>query len=266
MNLKIGHIVNKNLIYIVALDGQTTKIKNSDYSVYSINTWRFWCEKNGVDLFVLNNENLEQVKKSYNISSQKFPIWFKESIYKFGKGYNKIGIVDSDTMIRWDAPNIFDFIEDKFYGVNDLCDLNWLLSSIEQRQKFFPDVKLDINKYLNAGVLFFPSKYLDFFEKFLTFVLTHEDEINSIDGGGKEQTLLNFFLQKEQVEVELLDPSWNLLSIHKKNMFQYNWQLNQNKTPYFINYAYIWHMTGFPIEDRVQVMKSTWEFIQNQYK
>lgn len=248
--------MSKNLIFIIAINDPNRQIQNQDYAQYSLKTWEYWCKKNNCDLKVLTEDRLKT----------KYPIWNKELVCEYGQGYDKIGIVDSDTMIRWDTPNIFDFIEDKFYGVNDLCDLNWLFSSIEQRQKFFPDVKLDINKYLNAGVLFFPSKYLDFFEKFLTFVLTHEDEINSIDGGGKEQTLLNFFLQKEQVEVELLDPSWNLLSIHKKNMFQHNWQLNQNKTPYFIDYAYIWHMTGFPIEDRVQVMKSTWEFIQNQYK
>ncbi len=106
---------------------------------------------------------------------------------------------------------------------------------------------------------------MEIFEKLLTFVRNNEDEIYSIKGGGKEQTLLNFFLQKEGVEIELLEPSWNLLSIHKKNMFQHNWQLNQNKTPYFINYANIWHFTGFPIEDRVQVMKSTWEFIKQNY-
>lgn len=249
--------MNKNLIFIIAINDPNRQIQNQDYAQYSIKTWEYWCDKNNVDLKVLTEDEV----------GLKFPIWNKELIYKYGQGYDKIGIVDSDTMIRWDAPNIFEFTDStKFYGVNDLCDLNWLLSSIEQRQKFFSDVKMDLNKYLNTGVLFFGAEHLIVFEKFLTFVKHNEAEINAIDGGGKEQTLLNFFLQKEHIEIELLDPSWNLLSIHKKNMFQHNWQLNQNKTPYFINYSYIWHMTGFPIEDRVQVMKNTWEFIQNQYQ
>lgn len=249
--------MNKSLIFIICINDPNRKIQNHDYAQYSLKTWEYWCAKNNVDLKVLTEDRLKI----------KYPIFNKELVCEFGKGYDKIGIVDSDTMIRWDAPNIFDFIEEeKFYGVNDLCDLNWLLKSIEDRQKFFPDVEMNIFKYINAGVLFFGKKHLDFFQKFLTFVLTHETEINAIDGGGKEQTLLNFFLQNEQVEIELLDPSWNLLSIHKKNLFAHNWQLNQNKTPYFINYSYIWHMTGFPIEQRIEVMKSTWEFIQNQYQ
>lgn len=248
--------MNKHLIFIIAINDPNRQIQNQDYAQYSIKTWECWCNRNNVDLKVLTEDRLKT----------KYPIFNKELVYEYGRGYDKIGIVDSDTMIRWDAPNIFDFIEDKFYGVNDLCDLNWLLSSIKDRQKFFPDVEIDIFKYINAGVLFFSSKHLDFFEKFLTFVRENEEEINSIDGGGTEQTLLNFSLQKEGIEIELLDPSWNLLSIHKKNMFAHNWQLNQNKSPYFLNYAYIWHFTGFPIEDRVQVMKSTWEFIKDQYQ
>lgn len=246
----------KSLIYIVAINSNTSQFNNSDYARYSINTWKYWCEKNNVDLIIQTEDQ----------TKMKFPIWNKEKIYEIGKGYDKIGIVDSDTMIRWDAPNIFEFMEDKFYGVNDLCDLDWLFSSIEPRQKFFPNVRLDLNKYLNAGVLFFPSKYLDLFEQFLIFVKNNEEEINQIKGGGKEQTLLNLFLQENNIEIELLDPSWNLLSIHKKNMFQHNWQLNQNKTPYFINYSYIWHFTGFPIEQRVEVMESTWEFLKQNYK
>jgi hypothetical protein len=86
-------------------------------------------------------------------------------------------------------------------------------------------------------------------------------EIDSLKTGGKEQTLLNFIIQKNKVPVTLLNPEWNLLSIHKKNMFTYNWQLNIDQTPYFMKYAYIWHFTGFPIEDRVNVMKQVSEYI-----
>jgi len=249
--------MNKNLIFIIAINDPNRVIQNQDYAQYSLKTWEYWCKKNNCDLKVLTEDEV----------GLKFPIWNKEMIYKYGKGYDKIGIVDSDTMIRWDAPNIFDFIEeDKFYGVNDLCDLGWLLSSIRDRQKFFPTINLNIDKYINAGVLFFSSNALPLFERFLEFVKFNEEEINAIDGGGKEQTLLNFFIQMSMLEIELLEPSWNLLSIHKKNMLINNWQLNLNKTPYFINYAYIYHFTGFPIEHRIEMMKNTWEFIQNQYQ
>lgn len=248
---------NKNLIYIVAIDSDTTKIANSDYAQYSLKTWEFWCKKNGVDLIIMRENGNPPFE---------FPIWNKEKIYVIGEDYDKIGIVDSDTMVKWDMPNIFELMKDgKFYGVNDLCDINWLLASIHDRQRFFPDVEMDIFKYINAGVLFFGKEHLQVFKTLLDFYLKNQDEIHAIKGGGKEQTLLNFVLQSEGVDIELLSPAWNLLSIHRKNMFQNNWQLKIDPTPYFIKYAYIWHFTGFPIEERVQVMKSTWEATQHMY-
>lgn len=246
----------KNLIYIIAIDGENSKNPASNYAQYSLPTWEFYCKQYGIDLIV----------QTENVGKFEFPIWNKESIYEVGKEYDKIGIVDCDTMVKWDAPNIFERIEDKFYGVNDLCDLNWLLSSIQQRQKFFPEVKLDLMKYLNAGVLFFSNKHLEVFRELLDFYRNHQEEIHAIDGGGKEQTLLNFILQKNEIAIDTLSPSWNLISIHRKNMFAHNWQLKQDLTSYFVKYANIWHFTGFPIEQRVDIMRQVWEAYQRHYE
>jgi len=247
--------MNRNLIYIVAIDSDKSQFKNSDYAQYAILSWEYWCKKNNVDLIV-NREHDTRFT---------FPIWNKELIYEIGKGYGKIGIVDSDTIIDPDAPNIFDmFSEDEFCGVGDLCDLNWLLSSIEDRKRFFPNIDLDVSKYINTGVLFFGNKHLKVFEDLLGLYLRNQSDIDSIKGGGKEQTLLNYVIQSSGVDVRQLDPSWNLLSIHRKNMFTHNWQLNIDPTPHFMKYAYIWHFTGFPIEDRTRLMQQTWELIKNR--
>lgn len=249
--------MSKNLIYIVNISNPTAKVDCNEYAKYSIKSWEYYCKKHNIDLLIIDE----------NVGQYDFPIWNKSLCHKFGQGYDKIGLVDSDTIIRWNAPNIFDQVNpDKFYGVNDLCDLNWLLDSIQQRQRFFPDVNIDITKYLNAGVLFFGKMYLPLFESFLNFYLENKNEIQEIKGGGKEQTLLNFWLQKNNVKIELLSPEWNLLSIHRKNMFTGNWQLKVDLTPYFLKYAYVWHFTGFPIEDRVRLMQQTWEIIKENYE
>lgn len=256
--------MSKTLIYIVNINDPSKQIQCSDYAVYSLKTWEYYCKKYNIDLIVCTEHD----------ERFTYPIWTKELIYQKGVGYDKIGIVDSDTMVKWDAPNIFDQIEpDKMYGVNDLCDLNWLYSSIGQRQHFFPDVKLDVFKYLNAGVLFFGKANLKVFEELCWLYLNRQSEIDSIVGGGKEQTLLNFVIQKLNAEVELLTPEWNLLSIHKKNMFINNWQLFPNQFvmedertwPHFLKYGKIWHFTGFPIEQRVQVMQDVWNLIKTKY-
>lgn len=258
--------MDKSLIFMIAINSEGTKIPTLDYAKYSIDSWEKYTLKHGIDFQVIHESIDKRLKK---------PIWMKEYIYQYGKKYDKIGVVDCDTIISPNAPNIFDQIDpEKFYGVNDLCDLNWLFSSIQSRQKWFPNVEMDIFKYLNAGVLFFGNRYLEIFKELLFFYFDHKEEIdNWSQGGGIEQTLLNFHLQKNKVDIELLDPAWNLLSIHRKNMFIGNWQLHPEfkgqvfkdqpeSWPYFMKYAYIWHFTGFPIEDRIRMMQITHELIQ----
>lgn len=249
--------MSKNLIYIVAINDPNAKVSTDDYFRYSRPTWEQYCQRHGIDLIV---------QRDHHFPSDFKPIWNKELVHEIGAEYDKIGIVDSDTMIRWDAPNIFDlYSDDEFCGVNDLCDLNWLFDSIDNRQFLFPDVNMDIGKYLNAGVLFFGNSHLPIFRELLTTYRTNRASIDAIQGGGREQTLLNFVLQKNKVNIKKLSPEWNLLSIHRKNMFTHNWQLNTDMTPYFIKYAYVWHFTGFPIEDRVRLMRETWELVRDRY-
>ena len=49
--------------------------------------------------------------------------------------------------------------------------------------------------------------------------------------------------------------------MHKREMFSHNWQDGDDKTPFFIKYSWIWHFTGFPIEDRTRIMRETWELV-----
>lgn len=246
---------------MVAVDHDSSRYKNDDYAQYAIKSWQHWCDKHGID-FIVNREHDQRFGR---------PIWNKELIYEIGKGYDKIGIVDSDTMIHPQSPNIFElFSEDEFCGVNDLCDLGWLMSSIDLYQKFFPNVEMDIFKYINAGVLFFGKKHLPLFEQLLNLYFENKSELDAWNkGGGREQTLLNFILQEAEVPITLLSPAWNLLSIHKKNMFRNNWQLHPqfqhvqfnepDSFPHFMKYGHVWHFTGFPVEAREYTMSVVWD-------
>ena len=82
----------------------------------------------------------------------------------FGKDYDKIGIIDSDTMVKWDAPNIFELYDEEFCGVPDNSNLRWLNDSLNVYGKFFPNVTIDYYEYINSGVMFFNKEHLSFFE------------------------------------------------------------------------------------------------------
>jgi predicted O-methyltransferase YrrM len=49
-------------------------------------------------------------------------------------------------------------------------------------------------------------------------------------------------------------------------MFNYNWQLDKDKTPFFIKYGYIWFFNGIPKDKRSEIMDQTWEYIKDNYK
>jgi hypothetical protein len=104
----------------------------------------------------------------------------------------------------------------------------------------------------------------------LNLYFENKDELDAWNkGGGREQTLLNFILQENEVPITLLSPAWNLLSIHKKNMFRHNWQLypqfqsikhnELNSYPHFMRHGYIWHFTGFPVAEREYIMSVVWD-------
>ena len=49
-------------------------------------------------------------------------------------------------------------------------------------------------------------------------------------------------------------------------MFSYNWQLDEDKTPFFLKYGYVWFFNGIPKNDRTNIMKQVWDMIGGQYE
>tara|TARA_B100000287_G_C20597240_1_gene766615 strand:- start:133 stop:891 length:759 start_codon:yes stop_codon:yes gene_type:complete len=252
--------MNKNLIYMVAINHDTSEYRNSDYSEYAIKTWEYWCKRNNVD-FMLITEHDDRFTK---------PIWNKELVFERADGYEKIGLIDSDTMIKWDAPNIFEMYDDEFCGVVDDSNLKWVYDGLRTRKQAFnefKDVNVDIDEYVNAGVLFFTKKHLFLFENILKFYFKNRDVIDNWNqGGGQEQTILNYHLKMCDFKRKFLTKDWNLHSMHKKQMFIHNWQLDEDKTPFFVKYGYIWHFTGFPVSERTNLMKQTWNLFGENYR
>lgn len=248
--------MSKNLIYIVNITDTTAKVDHTKYSEPCINSWKYWCKKNKVDLHIVDKNDSRCGK----------PIWNKELVYEYAKGYDKVGIVDADTMIRWDAPNIFETFNQEFCMVRDDTNLDWIYRSVENYSKYFPGMDLNIDEYGNAGVLFFHTKFLNVCEEVFKLYKDNQKELDNWNkGGGREQTIFNFMLKKLSIPVRYLSPKWNLISMHKRELFKYNFQMNDN-IPHFIKYGYIWHFTGFAIENRIKVVNDTWSLVKSKYE
>ena len=84
---------------------------------------------------------------------------------------------------------------------------------------------------------------------------------------GTDQPVYNYLLQIHDVDVNLDLPSpFTLNHLYRFDWFSHNWQLNEDKTPFFIKYGYIWKYSGFPQRgDRYNLMKQTWDAIKEMY-
>ena len=71
---------------------------------------------------------------------------------------------------------------------------------------------------------------------------------------------------KNDVELNLDLPfSYKLTHIHRKEMFNHNWQLNEDTTPLFIKYGKNWVFNGIPKDQRTQVMSGIWDLVKHNY-
>mgnify|MGYP003119345049 FL=1 len=83
---------------------------------------------------------------------------------------------------------------------------------------------------------------------------------------GTEQTPLNYWLQINKVDMKLdLPVAYKLTHIHRKDLFQHNWQDGTDKTPFFIKYGYNWVFNGIPKDQRSKVIKETWDLVKDNY-
>jgi len=60
--------VSKNLIYMTAVNHDTSTYRNSDYAKYAKMSWKHWCKKRGIDFLVIDEHN----------PRYKFPVWNKD--------------------------------------------------------------------------------------------------------------------------------------------------------------------------------------------
>ena len=51
-----------------------------------------------------------------------------------------------------------------------------------------------------------------------------------------------------------------------EHFFSYNWQLNEDKTPFFIKYTNHWKFSGMAKNLRLALMKTTWNLIKENYR
>ena len=247
------------------------------HASYSQATWKWWCAQRGID-FVAFDQPLGGM--GYAHMPPTIQRWFIPELLIRQHGTDtRIAIVDADTMVRWDAPDIFE--EAHGFSAVRGSDASWIARCIRAFQRFFPDVSLPWWECFNAGVVVLGEPQLDAIRAFVTFAARRWPELNSLILSGKlgtDQTPLNFMLRRENVPVHFLPRPFNfvhcfpmdpiLMSIEMsrvpdENVFAEK-AFSRPWTFEFVELGYIWHFNNV-IALRRLVMQETWRRVRHNY-
>ena len=242
-----------------AIEDSNSKFDHNSYYNITKQAWTKYCDKHNID-FLFIDKLLENIPH---------PKWNKHCVFEYTKDkYEKIGIVDFDTMPNWQSPNFFDLYDDEFCGVVDNESITWLDNSVNLYRNRFEELNVDIElgEYINSGVLFFTKKHKFVFEEVLKTYYDNKEKFDNwnVPNTGRDQTVLNLILKKLNVHRKYFDVRFNTMRLIKNDWLHYNWQLDEDKTPFFIKYSYIWHFTGCSIEERTKLIEDIWKQT-NQY-
>lgn len=262
--------MKKNVVFWTGVQKErfSEKYGGFEWMEMSKKTWQFWCAKNDCIFFHYDSPTHDDFFE-YRITWQR---WFDvfDKLEQSNVNYDKILMVDACSMVKWNTPNIFDLVDDKLVGWRDMDNMKWIYESINGYNKFFNKFDFDLFRYINAGFVIINKKHKPIFSKFKEFYETNKDKLISLQDEiikkGTDQTPFNYWLQINNVDVNLdLPISFRLSHIHRKDMFGYNWQIDEDETPFFLKYSYVWQFNGFPKNQRTKVMSQVWKLIRHNY-
>ena len=227
----------KNIVFIVNLP-ETKKVNRNKPYQFSIDSWKRWCDKNNTELVVLEERIYPENVMNAN--------WHKLFVFKLleesGISYDQILIADADTIIHPQSPSPFDLTDHKFSVVPSYGSFDWVCRSIENYKKhLFVDVDVPLWEYFNSGVIICNKKHKEFYDKIINFYLENTEIIVNLQdtfGVGTDQPVLNFFVQRENIDCRFLPYEWNMQDMSRTEIL--NGELS------FTKIGWIYHFNGIP--------------------
>ena len=207
----------------------------------SKSSWEYWCKKNNHKLFVHEGEN--PWLNLFNV----FTILEENNIE-----YNKIFVVNGSSIVKWDCPNIFELTDDRLGAWREMGDLGAIYKEIQSS-----NLDIDIFKYVNYGSLIINKNHKEFFEV-----------ASKVKAPTKStfQTSINNLLQSNSIDINMdISREYNLNHMSRYDWFSHNWQDGNDKTNFFIKYAYLWRFDDLDNNKYTDISSQIWNIIKNQY-
>ena len=228
-----------------------------DYKEWCLKSWKPWCEKHGIELFILSDELRDKTIMK--------PTWQRWHVFEIleanGIDYGQVALVDVDTMIHPNAPNFFELTNGEYSGVQDDLMVEWVHNSIVGYQDMFPNTKFDWTTYLNNGFIVLSPKHKKLCKTITDFYYANEDELRMRQHQtlkkGSDQTPVNYLVRREKNPITHLSKKWNFTHMHIRGVLQ---------NFLFLDCAWLYHFNGFDKSMRNDIMKQTWQEMERRYE
>ena len=236
--------MSKNIVFIPDID--LGDDRNKSYS-YSINSWKHFCDKYNCELVVWNDLLLpvEQMK----ITWQRYYMF--DILEANHIDYDQILIVDADTIVHPDCPNFFNETDGKYSAVRNNGSFEWVRRSMDGFSKtlFDDEVPFNVWNYINCGFQIVNKDHKEFFEYVRNYYLENQHDVqNAISQvkAGTDQTIINFLLRQQNIELNYLPICYNLQDLHSKQLLFIHPQMWFEDTLIFENCGYVFHFNAIP--------------------
>ena len=262
--------MSKNIVVIpmiIPKDKKLDKFGGWEWMTYSKKAWQFWCDKNGYELVIYDEPSIEDTMK-YRITVQR---WFDifDFLDKKGIDYNQIAMVDACSFPKWNCPDFFNLTDNKLTVGLENDNMRWIYENVVGYKDIFDGYELDISKYFCTQFVIFNKSHREILKKFETFYKKNIDEFVELQTKkvirGTCQTPLNYLVQMNNIDLTYLPKPYRLSHLYRKGMLVHNWQLEEDKTPFFVKYGHDWVFTGISKDQRSEVMNYAWELVKDNY-
>ena len=164
-------------------------------------------------------------------------------------------MVDSDTIVHPNCPNFFDETKNKYCAVVvDGCH-EWVNRSIKNYNKFLFKTNEPPNpwEYINGGFQIVNKKHKNFFKSIINF---YNDNVEKIIYAqetfkvGTDQTVVNFLLKQENIDIKLLPNCYNLQDMFRKTLLHipslHTNTVLQDSLDYVFKSGWVYHFNSVP--------------------
>ena len=241
----------KNIVFITAITYPGKESRSLPYQ-FGIDSWKYWCEKNNCELFVLNQPLFDADIMVPNY----YRYWCFDLLDNMDIKYNQILLSDADCIIHPNCPNFFEMSEDKYAVTHTDGSYDWTCRSMENYSKYlFNNYTFDIFQYFNAGFQIINKKHRNILEQFKNFYLENREYIQQLQrtlSVGTDQPLINFLVHQNNVELKFLPYRFCMADLHRKGLLD-------NELS-FLRIPGIYQFNAIPNNSKADL---TYDFIKN---